>query len=194
MFESLGFPAVYECSVLDPVPAELGPVHRFRGLGIGEWSGGLTVRIEPDEGPAWTAQFEYGFDSVEKVCASPSPNHLLVVARGQGYLVQADSPEQWDYIAVNPILDIQRVPDLQILICLDFQDLVAYGPDGLMWRIEHLGLDDVEITNLFPNEIQGFARHPTRGRVPFRIDPATGEVEGGSGFAKVLTGSSARYR
>jgi hypothetical protein len=185
-FESLGFALSYRCSVVDPVPDNQAGLRTFRGRGIGPWAGGLTIGIDPAEGLPWVGQFEYDAALLDKVCASPSPKRVIVVARGEGYIVRADRPDDWEYIAVAPVLDVRRVPEREILICADYQNLAAYSKSGLIWTIEHLALDDLEITKVLPAEIQGFLRHEDLGKVPFSVDPSTGRVEGGSGFAKLL--------
>ena len=70
-------------------------------------------------------------------------------------------------------------------MCADAQDLIAYSKNGLIWTIDHLALDDLQITLVSREAIKGFARDPASGKVPFSVDPVTGRLEGGSELATV---------
>jgi len=184
LFESLGFTCAYTCSI-GTLGGDL--VRKFGSRATGPWGGGLGIRVLAEKGLPWSGEFEYDAGSLEKVCATPSPSRVMVIARGEGYIVKVDNPDNWEYVAVAPVLDVRRVPDRDILICTDYQDLVAYGKSGLVWALEYLGLDDVEILKVLRNEIQGSARHEALGTVPFSVDPSTGHVNGGSGFVRLLS-------
>jgi len=105
-----------------------------------------------------------------------------------------DRPDDWTPLPFLPILGLGRVPDRPIVIFWGFQDLAAYGPDGMLWCLDHLSTDDLAIERIESDGIHGTlwdpsAREGEEDRAAFRIDPWTGRLDGPDlhpGFAPVL--------
>jgi hypothetical protein len=116
------------------------------------------------------------------VYAAPSGRHLFVIAEGEGFYVPVDRPDDFTPIPGRPILGLGRVPERPIVVFWGFQDLAAYGPDGMLWWLDHLSTDDLAVERIEADAIQGTiwdpsAREGEDDRIPFRIDPSTGELD-----------------
>src|SRR3990172_3937129 len=77
--------------VLPGLPAD-GPVAVPFGAGgwTGAWRGhreGFVVRFYPETNETWVANFQPGLGRWEGVLEHPNGKHLIVLARGQGYVV-----------------------------------------------------------------------------------------------------------
>lgn len=172
-FDSLGLPADYDCRIV----AEPAASSR-RGPGEGD----LVVRVA-GAGGEWERSWRgMGRDyPLTGVYAAPSGRHLFVIAEGEGFHVPADRPDDWTSIPGAPILGLGRVPGLPIVVFWGFQDLAAYGPDGMLWWLDHLSLDDLRVDRIEAGGISGTvwdpgAREGEDDRVGFRVDPWTGRL------------------
>lgn len=181
----LGFAMAYTCRILPEMPKTQTAVLQFFDEPDPSRLG-LLVEVKPSTSPSWIGSFQPCHEDypLTGVYACPSPEQVCIVNQGAGYLVNVNQPSNWERIHVIPILGVQRVPDRPILLFWDFQDLAAYGPEGLLWRIERLSNDGLTITEVTASAITGIScrplnRTPYEEEVPFRIDPLTGKTEGG---------------
>ncbi len=115
--------------------------------------------------------------------AAPSGTHVFAISQGQGFYVAVDRPDELERLPAGPLRGIQRVPERAIVVFWGFQDLVAYGPAGMLWWLQRLSEDDLEIHRVEEGGIYGTAWDAGAGagedRRPFRVDPPTGKVDGG---------------
>ncbi len=188
ILQDLGFEHHYKCKVLPEIPKTgLNPI-RFFGQGGDSSQPALIVEFQPDGGAPWIGNFE-PLDPdypLTGIYACPSPHQVCIVAQGEGYLVRVNAPSEWERLPVAPTLGIERVPDRPILFAWDFQDLLAYGPGGLIWWVERLSLDGIRILEVTSEVIRGVSigplnEPPYEQELPFCIAPETGDVEGGWG-------------
>jgi hypothetical protein len=115
---------------------------------------------------------------------------VFVVSNGQGYVVSARRPEDWLRLETLPIRGVRRIPAKPYVLMWDFQNLDLYGPAGLVWSLEDLSTDDLEITGVTSETITGRAKDPLKERmVDFAVDVGTGRVSGGWGKPTLHVGN-----
>jgi len=179
-----GFPSCYEWHELSLLLERPG-VPRYYYPGGSQEGGrdGTIVEVKPEQGQSWVGVFAFAqvtYKGVSSVFTTPDPHRLCVVAKGAGYLVRADDPSAWEPVAAYPIIDVRAVRVRGILVFADHTRLCAYGRTGLAWRTKHLTWDDLVITAVTEDCIEGeFWDVATQSAGTFRVDLATGEHEGG---------------
>ncbi|MCP4602208.1 MAG: hypothetical protein GY847_17110 [Proteobacteria bacterium] len=182
----LTFPHQYEVDLEAKLPPVLGKIKQFYYPGGVERGGrgGLVVKIMPHQGLSWIGTFASGYNSpvaLTGIFAYPDEQFLCVVSAGAGYIVRADDPKSWEQVRAYPITDARTIPEKQLLVFADFTALSAYGPEGMVWTIDDLSWDGLEITEVSPGFIRGLAWDSPRGqKVEFWVDVLTGRHKGGS--------------
>lgn len=178
--QDLGFAAAYTCRIISESPgSETIRMVSGRSSSTGE---SLFVEVRPQDGAPWIGRFQCGAYPFTGLFACPNEDYLCVVAGGFGYWVDVAHPGRYETLRVKPVRGVERVPGLRILVCWDFQDLAAYGVEGVQWWIEHLSEDDLEITAVDGDKIVGSAWNPIDDTRPIVcVDPHTGRATGGYG-------------
>jgi hypothetical protein len=126
--------------------------------------GGLWLRFKPISGKAWVGVFAFGYTSTpafSRVISSPDPESVCVVSNGGGYIVNVGTPDVSQQIPTIPVLDVRPVPEQRLLVFADFIRLAAYGTNGLAWRSPRLCWDDLKITKLTSETVEGTGYDPT---------------------------------
>jgi hypothetical protein len=138
----------------------------------GEW-----LKVKAKSGKTWVGVFAFGPGSRTAVISTPEPNSVCVISKGGGYLVNADSPELWQEVRACPVVDFRPLPEHQLLVFSDFTGLAAYGSNGLVWRSPRVCWDDLNITKVTSQTIEGTGYDPTNSfkqEMPFSVDVKTG--------------------
>jgi hypothetical protein len=192
-FDSLGFASRYRCTV-DPefpgtgswgcatfeFPRTDASGQPFRS----PWGAPLVVRVEPDPGEEWVGFFRAGgIGGLTGAFGCPSLNQICVSTAGQAYLVNVETPTDYQSLSFYPVLKIQRVPDADLVLLTSFISIVALDPHGPLWITDRLCLDDLEIVAASSSAILcsgSWLGNPER----FTVDPASGSVVSGPVFVK----------
>lgn len=141
---------------------------------------GLWLSLTPASGNPWVGVFAFGCTSphaFSRVVSSPNPDRALVVANGAGYLVSAADPQRWEEVPLRPVLDIRAIPERGLLLLSDFTRIAAYGSKGLVWRSPRLCWDELKITRVRGETIEGTGYDPTNSitnKSPFAVDIMSG--------------------
>lgn len=173
------FPRTYEASIH-------GPFETPDGLEFIPARPSLIVEIRPKREPAWTAVFGGEGSFVTGLYTTPNEEVLCVVSNGSGYHVLAESSQEWLPVECMPIRYVIPMPQHDLIVFADWISLVAYGPhpdSGLevAWRSERLGYDDLEITGVTAERIEGRAWNaPDDTMYGFSVDGRSGRHEGGA--------------
>jgi hypothetical protein len=182
--DSLGFAVSYDCVTLPSGDRVTQPVRRYSSSGSTRHDAGLLVEVRPHAGASWAGFFE-AFDPAYELTGCfgwPDPARLLVSSNGEGYVVNVFNPDLWERIDLLPIRGVRRIPGLELVSMWDFQDLALFGANGLIWRLERLSVDQLEITRVTSEAIFGRALDPTKNRMTdFTVDVSSGSVAGGWG-------------
>lgn len=177
------FGADYECKQLFELPASLSvPHYYYPDASTQGGQDGLVISVSPAQGAPWIGTFAFGRLSASKeVCgiyATPDPEMLCVVAKGQGYFVSVRKPEVWEQVQAKPIVDVRPVHAMGIIIFAEFTRLVCYGRDGLVWKTDSIGWDGFKVTDIENSVLRGeFWDAPSESRERFEVDLATGRFE-----------------
>jgi hypothetical protein len=113
-----------------------------------EYSRGLTVRVQPDEGNAWLGVFETAFFDFSIVKGAPSGSCVTVVARGAGYVVPVNSPERFWPCPFEPVTSLLVSTDRSLVVLGGFSDVAAYSNVGLVWHAARVADDNLQLVSM----------------------------------------------
>ncbi len=164
--------------ILPSVPAYGPGPERFSASGNGPYGEAVAIRFLSSNDKEWAGVFEGGLGDTETALAHPDGKRIIVIASGQGYLVDSDDPEYREYFggAINTILPIQSLDSIAFGSNIDF---VLISTDSV-WYSPRVSWDGIRKTNLLGEILQGEAWDYTDQWVPFEINFASREVSGGS--------------
>jgi len=202
-FDSFGFQVAFACQAL-PTDAARHDVEYHgwsRGRHTGPW---LYVEIDVSGERHWVGRFERGPADYPftGTFGCPHPDYLLVAASGQAYVVNARAPQGsggWAQPPIMPVLGVRRVEGTPLVVLWDFQDMAAYGPEGLRWRLSHFATDGLKVTEARDGVVRGtlwLGGYERDDLVTFQVEASTGRVLVGSEAlerhgARLLTGQLA---
>jgi hypothetical protein len=180
----LAFARDYEVELMHELPSSSGVEHTFYYPGGAEVGGrdGVIVRVTPHGGTSWLGIFAFGDGPfLTRVLSTPCRRTLCVVARGVGYIVRVDDPHKWEEVPCTPVVDARPIPESDRLIFANFTEILAYGPDGLIWETPRLSHDGLNILKVTAERIEGLVWDaPNQRHVGFSVDVRTGRHHGGA--------------
>ncbi len=171
------FPSDYHVDVDDEMP--VGSANHRHFPASGSTSGGLAVSVIPPDGEPWTGTFAFGQLSaraINGVFTCPSPRHLCVVARGEGYVVNVEDPDKVEQVKAAPIMDVRAVVSRGLLVFADPWEIYAYGEHGLVWRTGRIAVEGLAITEVTEDFIRGDCDRLYQEGAGFFVDLDTGTV------------------
>lgn len=175
-----GWPRHYEVDLLPGLPATGPEPVQLRATSHGVGREGLVVRVYSGS-VSWIGNFQRGDGKLTGIYATPSPDHVCVVASGRGYWLPALDPAAYQIVEAYPIRDVRSIPELGLLIFADYTDLVAYGVEGRRWVSQRVSWDGITILRADQHGVVGRAWDATQEQeVGFFVDARSGRVEGGA--------------
>ncbi len=139
---------------------------------------GSWLKVHAGSGRSWLGVFAFGYASppaFSGVVSSPDPDRFCIVSRGAAYIVKADDPESWEQVPVAPVLDVRQITERGLLLFADFTRLAAFGSGGLVWRSQRVCWDELKITEVTRDRVEGVGSDPMNfGKSRFAVDIATG--------------------
>ena len=180
------FSADFDVSLLDEAPSGSSLQHLFARTGR-IIDGGVMVRVSPRKGDPWNGIAAYGAVSVASaftgVFTTPSARTLCLVARGDAYLVDVYSPEEWSAIEDSPVIAVRSAPDDAVLVLATPWRVVGVGANGVAWRTGRLAIDGLQLNDAaHEGSLTGVADPGGVEPRPFEIDLTTGRHTGGFAF------------
>jgi hypothetical protein len=168
--------AIIAAEILGEPPDTGEPVLRFSSSAADTTAPPLILRIGLEE-KAWVGTFQRGTTNCCTVQLMPDGAHLLVIACGAGYIVEA----------VTRSLAAQSGTDImQVIIDRDagflFVDhagayLEGFGTGGRLWKTGRIGAGGIRNFELGDGELFGETRQGSSPDwIEFSVDLATGEV------------------
>jgi len=153
----------------------------FTATGQGRHREGYVVRFEPDGAESWVGNFQRGQSSLDLVCDHPNGRELIVVAGGQGYVVDPADKAKREYWG-GQIEAVIPVPELGIVVFGNGLWFEAVGPSGHCWATRRISWDGMQKVRSEGLRLLGEAWYPMADGhwVPFEVDIASGECLGGS--------------
>ncbi|HEX8863208.1 MAG TPA: hypothetical protein VGC06_29775 [Actinomycetes bacterium] len=152
------------------------------------WGTPLVVRVAIADDSRWVGSFEAGgMRALTGVFACPNPIQALVVCDGRPYLVDVTAPTRATVVDLEPVTQVRRVRDLDLLVLAGHSDLAALGPTGLVWHSERLCLDDLRVLDAAAEGIR-CAGDLLGSSEEFTVDALTGQVRSGPRFLDIWPG------
>ncbi len=143
----------------------------------GSWSGhseGAIVEFESTgPGAKWAGNFQPGHGGWEGIVSHPDDVHVLVITKGQGYLVNPSTKA-----IVDRLTGIQCVLDLPgLLVISDGITLRAIGNSGTRWQSNRIAWDEIRNLRVVDGVLTGEASGPGDGTwSEFSLNLETGAV------------------
>jgi hypothetical protein len=114
------------------------------------------VRFEDAKGGEWTGVFgASGLTGSASVTLFEDGRSALVIARGQGYIVDTESGELRHKTECDYLVDVLAIPARGLVVACDFTMLLAYSPGGLVWRSARVAVDGIRLESATPEELRG---------------------------------------
>jgi hypothetical protein len=167
--------------ILDGLPVYGPMAEPFSATGQGTHCEGLVVRFSAPTG-SWVGNFQRGFSSLDEVFAHPDGRHVVVVAGGTAYIVDADSHCLVAHFGAQ-IEQIILAPASGFVLLGNGLWFEALGPAGAAWRSRRISWDGMRKVSLAGTVLRGEAyapEGPDGAWYPFEVDVMTGAVSGGS--------------
>jgi len=153
-------------------------------------SEGYVVKFYKDNGSTWIANFPQGLGSLSFVKSIPNNNSILVVAGGDGYLMNPNHTkpiQEFNYFA-----DTMVERDNGRLILASLTDIMFLDENAeIEWETGRVSWDGIKDLKLEGNILTGYAydvgmydeNNDDNAWVKFTIDLETKEIEGGCNFS-----------
>jgi len=154
-------------------------------------SEGYVVKFYKDDGSTWIANFPQGLGSLSFVKEIPNNNSILVVAGGDGYLMNPNSTkpiQEFNYFADEMIEN-----DDGRLILASLTDIIFLDQNAeIEWETGRISWDGIKDLKLDGNILTGYAydvgmydeNNDDNAWVKFTIDLETKKIEGGCDFSE----------
>jgi len=172
--------SVMKFEILAGLPTSGDWPEQFSATGMGAHREGLVVKFYPDNQSTWVGNFQRGMTNVSDATEHPNGTNAIVVASGQGYVVDIDTRQLIE--CFGGIIDSMfRVPNQNVIIFGDCTTFLAYGPNGILWRSRRVSWDGVRSVTIKGDELVGEAWTPMgEAWKPFAVELTSGVVRGGS--------------
>jgi hypothetical protein len=155
-----------------------GPLPKQFQRGNGRYREGFVVEFENDNG-AWVGNFLGGATGFSTVCNHPDERSLIVIAGGQGYVV--DPATQKVSLMFGGALTGIAHAEVDRLVFSTFTGFEAYGRGGLEWQTRRLSWDGFQLLRIDGGILHGEAWTPIGGKwMEFHVDLSTGQATGGA--------------
>ena len=171
--------------VMPGLPGYGPAAESFTATGKGAHREGYVVRITPTVGSPWVGNFQPGLTNFSGVFRQPDGQALVIVSRGQGYLVDSLDPHSRGFLSAD-ISAVYPLPERSGLIINRGTCLVAIDGSGELWRTPRFSWDGIYDVEVQYPELRGLSWSPlTDTDVPFTVNLSNGDVVGGSYNHKV---------
>lgn len=177
------FPVAYEVEVLEFAPDEAQVFERPGSVRSGE----VVVEVSTDRGRRWVGAARAGAPSVRGalsgVFSTPSKTRLLLVGRGDAFLVDIDAPDRFEAIDTGgPVVAVRPVLDEGLLLLASPWMITALGEDGVRWQTGRLAIEGIRMDEVQAGQLAGVADPSDDEPRDFVVDLHTGRHEGGVPF------------
>ena len=129
------------------------PERWFDAAGSCAW-----VRFVDDDGDEWAGVFgRSGFSGHCKAVLCGDGRTALVIADGQGYVVDAQTGELHHKTTCDCLCDAIAVPGREFVIACDFTGLYAVSKQGEVWHSPRVALDGIRLNGATEASVTGEA-------------------------------------
>lgn len=178
------FRRAYDAELASGTNRNVFPIFHFDAVEGERAPKPLLVDVHPWGADSWHGVFEGDSESPDVITglfAHPDENKLLVVSGGQGYVVRSNDPNDWEPIPHVPITNIVDAPEHGLVVIGDYLQVAAFDATDRRWETPRLAYDGIEFEDVRNGKLTGLAwSAPLNRGVPFAIDLASGQHEGGA--------------
>jgi hypothetical protein len=168
-------------SVLPGLPPYGETPTRFTATGFGTHSEGLVVEFRPEDRPAWVGNFVRGLAAFDWVGAHPNEHDALVVAGGQGYVVDTEGRTLISTFGGAIVASIRYPPQRAVIFNHQGLFFEAVGPSGRLWKSRRISWDGMRSIEVHEAILSGESWNALDDSWrKFRLDLITGAVMGGA--------------
>jgi hypothetical protein len=155
-----------------------GPLART--FGGPQHSEGLVVRFWKATGEAWIGNFHGSHGRAEGVLDHPDKRRVVVLARGQGYVVDPDTPEDVSTFGYD-FHEFFLLHEFGAILFVDDLGMEAINEGGFWWRTPRIAWDEIRRVRIEGDTLYGEASTPIGSPtwMPFTVDLRTGECKDG---------------
>jgi hypothetical protein len=160
------------------LPPHVPSLVQFSAGGSGTHREGFVVQFGDGAG-VWVGNFQRGVTGFDLALVHPDGESVIVVAGGQGYVIDPSSRQLTETFGVDVTGMIQS--GAEQLVFSRFTDLEAFGRDGARWRTRRLSWDGLRSVRVEDGDLVGegwtFAGDQW---IAFRVDLDSGTAIGGA--------------
>lgn len=139
-------------------------------------SNGVILRFKTDGTASWTGVFGFGRFGHTGVYTHPNGTDIVVVSRGDGYVVDPMSNSTVREIPLIPILEVTALIEEKLLFLHDFRRIICIDIHGLRWRLDFDLTDEMYFHGQIENNLLVKVWFPNLQRFEMaRIDVETGD-------------------
>ena len=117
-----------------------------------------SILFEDDKYEKWLGIFGNSeFTQYSAVILFPVTSSVLIVAKGQGYVVDVNTKELRYKTNCDYIVNAIQVPSQDLIIACDFTDLYAFSSKKELWRSDRIASDGIELATAANRDVYGKA-------------------------------------
>ena len=161
-------------NILGGLPANGPMAVPFPGDGKHAHREGLVVQFEPYNKDPWIGNFQRGSYSLDIAILHPDKQHVVVIAGGNGYVVDPDIPTTVERMR-GYVTYLEALPHLDAVLFGNDLSFEAWKASGPWWSSKRIAWDGMRALNIQGDELIGEAYSPVDDHWhPFKLDLLTG--------------------
>lgn len=94
---------------------------------------GVVLEIIPDKSSNWLANFQPGKSEFSGVYQHPNENDLIIISRGQGYIINPENRQLLESFG-GCISEVINTSDISCIFFVDDFRLLCYASSGFLWQ------------------------------------------------------------
>ena len=165
--------------ILEGLPPYGDLPQQFSATGMGKHREGLVVQVFPTTAAGWVGNFQRGMGSLEGVFMHPNEVLLIVVAGGEGYVVEVDSQKLIQSFG-GMLETVFEIPQQELLVFGDRTEFQAFGRSGRAWQSGRISWDGFCSLAVDGDQLVGEAWSYEDTWLPFSLDLRSGGHQGGA--------------
>jgi len=162
--------------ILPGLPAYGPPAISFPKSDVPTFREGLVVRFQPEQSEPWVGNFLGGSTDYDRVLAHPNGREAIVVSRGHGCIVDAETKSVTVWLG-----DLTRLEPLETYGLVLVQGLTDFVAEGVRWQSPRISWDGFRNIRIGEHHLFGEAYSAVgEDWLPFTLDLATGACADGT--------------
>ncbi len=165
-------------------PSKSVSVYCYPGAVEDGFVDGVSLELIPQKGESWFGSFaegEVSQNAVSVVIAMPDRTSVLVISRGEAYIVDTSNPRNWEHLALIPVMGWTVSKTRELVLLWDFSRVVAYGVSGIVWKTPSISWDGVSNVAINKDDaIFNVWNAPIESHQTATVNLRTGVVKGGT--------------